>query len=245
MENKKIAAIMLIIAITLSAVGIVYAHWSDTATINGEIKMGTLTLAFTTTEGPVANEYYHNLNPPPDWLPGEAEGKDVGSCSAHYEDLITDKDTGKPGYKTLVINITNAYPQYAVHTTFIAHNIGTVPLFIYGVSLVGEKKDHTGAHVFDLILDWWVNTTSGHIEGDIYEDRDSSGTVSAGDLLVMNFQIVDTLYPLQLDPCQSDKEEIDIDFKQEAEQCHTYTLTFSLLAVQWNKLSEISYPKKA
>jgi predicted ribosomally synthesized peptide with SipW-like signal peptide len=242
MENKKIAAIMLIIAITLSAVGIVYAHWSDTATINGEIKMGTLTLAFTTAESPVATEYYHNPVPGgfPEWILGEAEGKDVGSCSANYRDLITDVHTGKEGYKTLNITIDNAYPQYAVHTTFISHNIGTVPLFIYGVSLVGEKKDHTGAHIYDLVMNTSIDI-DGHIAGDIWEDVDDSGTVSAGDILVMNLLLVDTLYPLQIDPCHSEKQEIDIDFKQEAEMCHTYTLTFSLLAVQWNKLSEV-YP---
>jgi predicted ribosomally synthesized peptide with SipW-like signal peptide len=241
MENKKIAAIMLIIAITLSAVGIVYAHWSDTATINGQIQMGTLTLAFSTAEGPVANEYYHNPNYPPtlpEWILGEAEDKNVGSASAHYEDLITDVHTGKEGFKTLVINITNAYPQYAVHTTFIAHNIGTVPLFIYGITLVGEKKDHLGVHIYNLIMNTSIDT-NGHIAGDIWEDVDGSGTVSAGDILVMNLLLVNTLYPLQLDPCHSDKEEIDIDFKQAAEMCHTYTLTFSLLAVQWNKLSEV------
>jgi len=250
MENKKIAAIMLIIAITLSAVGIVYAHWSDTATINGNIQMGTLTLAFTTTEDPSADEYYHNPTPPPVWKKGdihggEFEGKDVGSCSAKYADLITDVHTGKEGYKTLVIDIDNAYPQYAVHTTFIAHNIGTVPLFEYGLTLVGEKQDHTGAHIYNLILDSWINTTSGHIEGDIYEDVDNSGTVTAGDILVMNVQVVDTLYPLQIDPCKSEKQEIDIDFKQEAEMCHTYLLTFSLLAVQWNKISEIPLTYKS
>ena len=242
MENKKIAAIMLIIAITLSAVGIVYAHWSDTATINGNIQMGTLTLAFTTAESPVATEYYHNPVPGgfPEWILGEAEGKDVGSCSANYRDLITDVHTGKEGYKTLNITIDNAYPQYAVHTTFISHNIGTVPLFIYGVSLVGEKKDHTGAHIYDLVMNTSIDS-NGHIAGDIWEDVDDSGTVSAGDMLVMNLLLVDTLYPLQIDPCHSEKQEIDIDFKQEAEMCHTYTLTFSLLAVQWNKLSEV-YP---
>jgi hypothetical protein len=58
----------------------------------------------------------------------------------------------------------------------------------------------------------------------------------------MNLLLVDTLYPLQIDPCHSEKQEIDIDFKQEAEMCHTYTLTFSLLAVQWNKLSEVFPP---
>jgi hypothetical protein len=250
MENKKIAAIALIMAISLSAVGLIYAHWSDTATINGEIHMGTLTLAFVTTEGPSADEYYHNPTPPPDWIKadahgGEFEGKDVGSADAYYTDLITDVHTGKPGFKTLVIEIENAYPQYAVHTTFRAHNIGTVPLFIYGLSLVGEKLDYTGTHIYNLILDWWINDTSHHIEGDIYEDVDNSGTVTAGDILVMNVQVVDTEYPLQLDPCHDEKQEIDIDFKQEAEMCHTYILNFQLLAVQWNKISEIPITHKS
>jgi predicted ribosomally synthesized peptide with SipW-like signal peptide len=239
MENKKIAAIMLIIAITLSALGIVYAHWSDTATITGDIQMGTLTLAFSNAEDPVANEYFWNVTSHK-WQSGEAEGKNVGSANAKYKDFITDIHTGKPGWKTLEINITNAYPQYAVHTTFIAHNIGTVPLFIYGVTLVGDKKDHTGVHIYNLVMNTSIDS-DGHIAGDIWEDVDNSGTVSAGDILVMNLLLVNTLYPLQLDPCQSDKEEIDIDFKQAAEMCHTYTLTFSLLAVQWNKLSEV-YP---
>jgi len=241
--NKKIMGTLVILIIALSIAGIVYAHWSDTATINGEIKMGTLTLAYDIYEAPSCAEYYYNTTPPhiPEWIAGEAEGKNVASANAHYEDLMTDVHTGKPGYKTLVIAIDNAYPQYAVHTTFIAHNIGTVPLFIYGISLVGEKKDHTGAHIYDLVMNTSIDS-NGHVAGDIWEDVDDSGTVSAGDILVMNLLLVDTLYPLQIDPCHSEKQEIDIDFKQEAEMCHTYTLTFSLLAVQWNKLSEVFPP---
>jgi len=237
MENKKIAAIMLLIAITLSAFGIVYAHWSDTATITGNIKMGTLTLAFITTEDPSAAEYYWNGTT---WKLGEKEGKDVGSANAQYKDWITDKDTGKPGWKTLEINMTNAYPGYAVHTTFRSHNIGTVPLFIYNVTLVGEKKNSTGAHIYNLVMNTSIDI-NGHIAGDIWEDKDNSGTVSAGDILVMNLLLVDTEFPLQIEPCHDEKMEIDIDFKQAAEQCHKYTLTFSLLAVQWDKLYEV-YP---
>jgi predicted ribosomally synthesized peptide with SipW-like signal peptide len=243
MENKKIAAIMLIIAITLSAVGIVYAHWSDTATITGNIQMGTLTLAFSTSEAPTATEYYPNPTPPPDWIVGEVEGKDVGSCDAHYADLITDAHTGKPGYKTLVININNAYPQYAVHTTFIVHNIGTVPLFFYGVLLVGEKKNSTGDHIYNLIMNTTINAGTGNILGDIWEDVNKNGVVNpAIDIKVINLEIKNDVFPVQIDPCNDDKMEIDLDFKQAAEMCHTYTLTFSLLAVQWNKLSEVYTP---
>jgi predicted ribosomally synthesized peptide with SipW-like signal peptide len=240
MDNKKIASIALIIAISLSAVGIVYAHWSDTATINGVIHMGTLTLAFDTRESPSCDEFYHNPTPPPDWIAGEAEGKDVGSCDAYYTDLITDVHTGKEGFKTLVIEIDNAYPQYAVHTTFIAHNIGTVPLFLYGLTLVGDKIDHTGTVIYHLLMSTSIDP-SGLISGEIYEDVNGNGIIDAGDILVINVQVKNQEFPLQIDPCHSDKMEIDIDFKQEAEMCHTYVLTFQLLAVQWNKLSEV-YP---
>jgi hypothetical protein len=243
MENKKIAAIALIIAIALSAVGLIYAHWSDTAIINGEIRMGTLTLAFDVYEAPYCIEYYHNPIPGglPEWLPGEAEDKNVGSAVASYDpaSLIYDVHTGKPGFKTVVVEIENAYPQYSVHTITMAHNIGTVPLYIYGISLVGEKKNSTGDHIYYLIM----NTTilaDGHIAGDIWEDVNANGVVDpAVDINVMNLLVVDTQFPLQIDPCHSEKCEIDIDFKQEAEMCHTYTLNFQLLAVQWNKLSEV------
>jgi predicted ribosomally synthesized peptide with SipW-like signal peptide len=242
MENKKVAAIMLIIAITLSAVGIVYAHWSDTATITGNIQMGTLTLAFGTVEEPACTEYYHNPVPGglPEWLTGEAGGKDVGSANASFADLITDVHTGKEGFKTLNIDIHNAYPQWAVHTSFWAHNIGTVPLYLYGISLVGEKRNSTtGAVIYHLIMTTHIDPVTFGIDGEIYEDVDSSGNYTLGDILVINVVLKNAQFPLQIDPCHSDKCEIDIDFKQAAEQCHKYTLTFSLLAVQWNKLSEV------
>jgi hypothetical protein len=244
MENKKIAAIALIIAIALSAVGLIYAHWSDTATIHGNIQMGTLDLAFYDYEEPSAADYHLNPNYPPGakWLTGEAEGKDVGSAIAYFEDYYVDPHSGKDGYKTLVINITNAYPQYAVHTTFWVHNIGTVPLYIYDVSLIGQKKTSAGTVQCDLVMTTWINTTTWTIEGAIYEDWDGSGTVTLGDTLVMNFLLKNDEFPYQLDPCHSDKMEMDLDFKQEAEQCHKYTLTFQILAVQWNKVSEVPVP---
>jgi len=37
------------------------------------------------------------------------------------------------------------------------------------------------------------------------------------------------------DPCNTNKAEIDMDFKQDAEECHTYTIEVEIVAVQWNK----------
>jgi hypothetical protein len=239
MQNKKIAAIALIIAITLSAFGFVYAHWSDMVTINGVVEMGSLTLAFSDSEAPSCLEYYPNPTPPPDLVQGEVENKEVGDCWAEYSDYFQDVHSEKWGYRTLNIYIDNAYPQYYVHTTFILHNIGTVPLYVYGIELTGEKIDHTGAVIYALILDYWVDAVTGNLMGEIWEDVDGSGDITAGDILVINVQIVNDEFPVQIDPCTEDKMEIDLDFKQEAEECHTYTIHISVLAVQWNKLSEV------
>lgn len=241
MKNKKLAAIPLIIAITLSIAGIAYAAWYDYAYISGTVYMGSLTLAFSTYEPPECTERHFNPTPPPERLDGEAEGKDVGNCSAHYEktSLITDPHTGKQGYKILVINITNAYPQYIVHTTFMVHNIGTVPLVIYGLNLTGVKQNATGTTIYNLVMN--TSIVGGDLYGDIWEDVDGSGTVTPGDILVINLIIKNGSIPYQLDPCNDDKWEMDLDFKQEAEECHTYILHFRLLSIQWNKLSEV-YP---
>ena len=170
MEKTKIAAMALIIAITLSIFGLVYAHWSDMAYIEGVVEMGSVTLAFDDVEPPVCTEFYENPDPPPVLLPGEWEDKEVGDCETYYDGYFQDVHSLKWGYSTLVIKVYNAYPQYYVHTTFIVHNIGTIPLFVYGMELEGEKRDHTGAVVYDLI---WYDP-DGDLIGEIYEDVDGS-----------------------------------------------------------------------
>jgi len=240
MEKKKLAAISLIIAIALSTFGFVYAAWRDYVTIGGTVNMGSLTLAFSTRESPTCTEYNLNPNPPPDWVEGEIEGKDVGSCNAYYDpqSLIVDEHTGKEGYERLIIEVENAYPGYAVHTTFIIHNIGTVPIMVYGIGFSGEKRDSEGTLVYNLIAVSWIEG-GNKIVGEIYEDVDGSGDVSKGDILVINFTVINHKFPFQLDPCHENKMELDIDFKQEAEECHTYLLYFELLGIQWNKLGEV------
>lgn len=236
MQNKKIAAIALMIAITLSAFGLVYAHWSDMVTIDGVIEMGSLTLAFDDFEPPVCTEFYENPSPPPILLEGEWEAKEVGDCDAWYEDYFQDVHSLKWGYKTLVIEVYNAYPQYYVFTTAKLHNIGTIPLFVYGFEITGEKMDSAGAVIYDLL---WYDP-DGDWDGELWEDVDGDGIVDpAVDILVINLLVQNAQWPLQIDPCNKEKIEVDMDFKQEAEECHHYSIGITILAVQWNKLYEV------
>ncbi|MDH5780290.1 MAG: hypothetical protein OEZ29_06810 [Candidatus Bathyarchaeota archaeon] len=236
MENKKIGAIALLIAITLSAFGLVYAHWSDMVTIDGVIEMGSLTLSWDWVEPPLCYEFWMDENG--QLQPGEFEGKLVGECTAEFVDEIYDIHSDKYGYKKLIISVTNAYPQYYVFTTAKLHNIGTIPIFVYGFEITGEKKDSAGNVVYDLL---WYDP-DGDWAGELWEDVDGDGTVDpAVDILVINLLIQNAQWPLQIDPCNKEKIEVDMDFKQEAEECHHYSIYITVLGVQWNKLDEV-YP---
>jgi len=208
----------------LSIVGVAYSHWMDSITIEATVNMGSLTLAFDYKEPPACLEYYEVDGK---LFPGECEGKDVGKCEAWYEDLVTDDQTGKSGYKTLVINITNAYPQYIVHVVFVVHNIGTIPIDLAGFNITGEKRKGD-KKICDLLWDG-----SG-----LWEDLNKNGIIDRGDKEVINLNITDNM-PFQLDPCNKNKMEIDFEFKQEAEECHTYIIVVTIYGVQWNKSLEV------
>jgi hypothetical protein len=238
MDKKKLVAVPFVIAVLLSSLAFGYAAWMDAVTIDVTAKMGTLNVAFSTTEEPSSVEYYFNPDPPPDRLLGEFEDKDVGWCDSHYEDLVQDPHTLKEGYEKLVIEIKNAYPQYIVHTTFIVSNLGTIPVIIYGFELDGVKTDKAG--VVECTLLWY--DPDGDLVGEIWEDTDGSGTVNAGDVLVMNAKVQNQEFPIQIDKCNEEKMEFDLDFKQEAAECHTYILKLKLLAIQWNKIYEVYTP---
>ena len=227
--NSKILTLPMLIVLVLSAVGVASAHWSDTVRINGTVSMGSLTLAFDYVEPPLCQEYY--LDPDTGQLvEGEWLGKDVGNVECWYDEYIEDPHTGKAGYKKMYIEVTNAYPQYIVHTVFKLHNIGTVPLCVKEYIITGEKRDATGAKIYDLL---WYDPDGDWI-GSLWEDVNGNGVVDDGDLEVINLEITNAL-PYQIDPCRTHKAEMDLEFKQDAEECHTYIIEVEVVGIQWNK----------
>ena len=218
MQNKKIGAMALIIAITLSIFGLAYATWSDTVTIDGTLEMGSMTLAFHPDE---ILDYVDNegLLPVP---------KDIGWAEIYYDpaSYVYDDHTDKDGYKVLVFVIHDAYPQYEVHfTTVRVHNIGTIPLHITDINV----WDPTG----ELNWEWTAPPPATPATGFFWKDFNGNGSYDP-DEEVMNVDIVNFVC-VQLDPCESIKGEVDIDFKQSAEECHTYRFMIEIVAIQWNK----------
>jgi len=206
----------LLFIILLSMFGYAYAHWSDTITITGTAKMGSLTIVWDEKEGGFL-----------DYTDNEVD-KDVAWGKIYYDpdSYVVDPHTGKGGYEILIINIYNAYPCYEIHfTTLKVNNTGTIPAHFIGITITGY--DETDGK--ELVFEWLPGYE--YKKGAFKDDVDGDGELEE----IINVEIVDFVCH-QLDPCDTTKGEIDFHFKQEAEECHTYTFTVTIEAVQWNKV---------
>lgn len=211
---KKAIILSGVLIIALSIVAFAYSHWSDRIYINGKVEMGSLTVGFSNaTEPPSCDEYYGY----PDWIgEGEWKGKDVGETNCEYKEKITDVHTGKIAYKKMVVNITNAYPSYRVHCTFIVRNVGTIPAVIKGYTITGVGL----TAVYNSTTGWYdlIDTATGNA--------------------VLNV-VIKNFVDLQLEPHPNlpqfeVKSEIDTHVKQDAEQCNTYYFEVEILYEQWD-----------
>lgn len=206
--DKKLLALPVLTMIMLSIVGFAYAHWSDVININGTIKMSSLTLAFREVEPPVEYHWKDGVR-----YIGEPMGKEVAETTSTLEQPVTDPHTGKSGFEKMHIAVTNGYPCYEVHCTFVLHNIGSMPLHIVGRTI----EDPTGELTFTgsgTTLDPWVGV-----------DVDGNE--------VLNVLIVN-LVSIQLEPCMDTKAEIDTHIKQDAQECHTYQYEVTIMYEQYD-----------
>ncbi|MDH5733188.1 MAG: hypothetical protein OEY88_05320 [Candidatus Bathyarchaeota archaeon] len=218
--NKKLAAIPLLIAITLSIFGFVYAHWSDMVYIEGTVEMGTLAIAFDPVE-PLIVWDNEDLLPIP---------KDIGKSTMEYDptSYVVDEHTGKDGYKKLILEINDAYPCYEVHfVTVTIWNIGTIPAHIIDLIITGwDVTDNE-----ELKFDWRIEFKDGYF----WQDLNGNGVVDPDTEEMINVTIKNFVCT-QIDPCSpGTKGEFDFHFKQPAEECHTYTFSITIEAIQWNK----------
>jgi hypothetical protein len=232
MKVNKLMVLPVVIIIALAGTGVAFAHWKDQMYVHGDLHGATLKLAVFEI---VCNDFWMNPATGEPEL-GEYLGKDNAQCDAWGAERFTDPHTDKSGFTKVIVEIFGAYPSYRAHTSFRFHNIGTIPIWICSFDIEGAKytKDDDFVCPLYLII---TSTPPGDITGDIYEDLDylTNPGPSAGDKLVINIYVENGRFPFQLDPCQDDKGEVDLHFKQGASQCHRYKLEMRLWGVQWNK----------
>ncbi len=228
--NKQIMATFTIILIGLGMAGIAYSAWWDRVWIEGTVEMGELIVGWLpevslreTTNGYPEDEFGHGYEPKP-WVADTY-------VYFHYPETGTHHDPPQTVYKEMSIEVYNAYPQYDVHLEAWIKNAGTIPACIYqdfylnffditDNETLGFEIDSSG---FDGVVHW--------MEGAIVDPH-------AGPIINFEIKFWIPFEDKQIDPCNEYLVEIDVDFKQAAEECHHYWFWVCIGAIQWNKLHE-------
>jgi len=212
--KNKVLSMFLATLMVASVVGVSYAHWSDMVYIEGTAEMGELLVGWLDIKFCWDNE--DTFDPVKEvawvecWL-------DVPETSVHHDPQVT-------VFKVLYLVVHNAYPQYQAWCKVDLKNAGTIPAHIVDVAIFDP----------DGLLSIQPTTDPTHYE--IMKDVDGDGDLE----VIINLYLYKQLTggPLvcnQIDPCQDEPVDIALEFKQEAEECHTYKFSIEIVAVQWNK----------
>lgn len=105
---KKAMGMFVALILALGMSGLAYATWSETLTISGTVKTGTVDVEWSEVDN---------------W-DTEPEGKDVSYITCE----IDEKDSN-----LLHVTVHNAYPSIHYYNVVDIHCVGTIPVHLYGV----------------------------------------------------------------------------------------------------------------
>ncbi|RLF07186.1 MAG: hypothetical protein DRJ69_07380 [Thermoprotei archaeon] len=111
MRSRGLVGTLGLVMVLLLVLGVTYAHWDETLTIEGTVETGTFNVEIS-CHGCEDNEV--------------DTGRDIGTITCEPYIARSDKVT---------ISITNAYPGYKVVIKFCIMNLGTVPAVLESVSV--------------------------------------------------------------------------------------------------------------
>jgi len=217
MRVGNISALAAISA--LLAVAIAFALWADVLKTKIEVSTGDVDIKF--VGDPSAFEPF-----------GEYEGKDVGSCTASYEQLQDEdrfaSDLLGPDWNSgsanddleLSIVIDNAYPGYSCKVDGMSvENTGTVPVIV-----ITKLTDEDGNLIRPEIVD-----------GRAYIDVDGDGCYDFD----LDYSSFFTLNETQLEPGDSKTFSVVVRVPTEYQECveesHRYVFHVIIIGYQWNE----------
>lgn len=127
-RSFRTGVLLMSLVIALGALGVVFALWSKTLTIEGTVETGNVDGVW----------FFASCaeNPPS----GEVEGKDVGQFTIAPDPL---------DQEVLIFTITNGYPSYLVDCEVHFANNGSIPIKIRGI----VEDDPNGLAVTEALFD--------------------------------------------------------------------------------------------
>jgi hypothetical protein len=184
--KEKTLILTAIILTAIAITGLIYFHWRNATTDHNTIRF-TEPLHCSDNEATI----------------------DVGEFNCQYQNPDPEE-----GWKTLSIELSNAYPDYAVHCDFTLKNIGNETDTIENITV----SDPTG----NLQWEW----TTSHIEGSFWKDLNGNNAYDPNEE-VINITLTD-LIGIELDPDETMTAQINVQIAQNAQQRQAYNFQVTI-----------------
>lgn len=123
-KSLPVGTLFIILAIALAFLGVGYALWSETLTIEGTVQTGEVDVEFSEYE-PV-----ECVDTPAGQCQEEPEEKDdAATCMVEWQGPDDDSE-GDEGADLLEVTVTGMYPSYHCKVSFDVTSIGSVPVHV-------------------------------------------------------------------------------------------------------------------
>jgi hypothetical protein len=238
---KTIGLLLLAIILAVGAMGIGYAHWSDTVYINGTVETGMVRVGIVdqdSNDDGIDDNGVDPIWPEADWpvpcgwlAPDDPEGKDVATanCILSEQKICCDGETllehdNDPCYEVMSISLNNTYPNYAPSFQFHVANCGSIPVHVVGAWIIDGPTELIPDPTDPLD---WIALCKG-----VWTDLDLDGDGLAD----VNICLEDYTggEPQQIHPCNTREYRLHFHIKQDYVQCNTYNFKIKLHAQQYN-----------
>lgn len=257
---KKLVLICLALVIALGGLGVAYAMWSDTVTINTTVQTGSVNVELVSQKsndpGPhgtatgggwftgsldpagghqyMGDGYWSGIGNPLDptgWTwVGTRYAKNVASANC---DFTAD---------TLTFTIDNGYPCYGPDVAFGVQNKGTIPVKILSIKLTSVTTPN-GTFAKNIDVDNNFNQTAYMVANDgTVTPYTNAGQFPAGwdDAAAFSFNITSLgaqpLLHTQIEPAGSLWGDVGVHVAQSAVETSRYSFTVVFTYAQWNEV---------
>jgi hypothetical protein len=230
---KKIALLSMVLVLVLGGLGVAYAMWSDTLTLGGTISTDDVCVMFTDDFGS-DDDLYQGYPDPYEVPPPSGYNDHTVTANHDYVYPADPKDVGytlvtKEDDNTLVVELHNVYPCYAVKIDSHVRNCGSVPV-VKGECTI-TYLDEAGAPTTVPLPDFeWTTIYGPGKEGGMGAD----GYYPVIEIAWQN-GTGDQLDPHSWGGIADEEDSFYIHVLQPALQNHTYTFTISRTAWNWNE----------
>jgi predicted ribosomally synthesized peptide with SipW-like signal peptide len=206
---KKIVLIGLAVIMALGSLGVGYAMWSDTVTIDGTVETGVLELGIVKMSADLI------------------QTKDVATVDISYEGLIGPWQppcANPPGalanaWEKAIVTIDKAYPCLTVDLEGYVGSLSTIPMHIVSIAI----SDPTGQ------LTWQPTPADPSWTGFFYVTGD------VDKVPIIKVEIINLVSTQLEGECDTDKFDLILHVEQPAEQDHTYNFEVVITGQQWDE----------